>query len=208
LSSILTSITLLGKYTQTDQQEKRDKHIATIRNKVKHLDSILNDFLSVERLESGKVNYKLEPFPLSKVVNEVIYDANMLLKAGQKIIYPENIDDVVIHFDEKTLELVLSNLIRNAIKYSPEDSTIDVVVKKGDDKVQLEVIDEGIGIPEEDQKYIFKRYFRAENAVLTQGTGIGLNIAKQHLENLGASLEFSSMVNIGSTFTVNIPQRH
>jgi signal transduction histidine kinase len=83
-----------------------------------------------------------------------------------------------------------------------------VVVKKGDDKVQLEVIDEGIGIPEEDQKYIFKRYFRAENAVLTQGTGIGLNIAKQHLENLGASLEFSSMVNIGSTFTVNIPQRH
>jgi signal transduction histidine kinase len=99
-------------------------------------------------------------------------------------------------------------LIRNAIKYSPEDSTIDVVVKKGDDKVQLEVIDEGIGIPEEDQKYIFKRYFRAENAVLTQGTGIGLNIAKQHLENLGASLEFSSMVNIGSTFTVNIPQRH
>jgi signal transduction histidine kinase len=132
----------------------------------------------------------------------------MLLKAGQKIIYPENIDDVVIHFDEKTLELVLSNLIRNAIKYSPEDSTIDVVVKKGDDKVQLEVIDEGIGIPEEDQKYIFKRYFRAENAVLTQGTGIGLNIAKQHLENLGASLEFSSMVNIGSTFTVNIPQRH
>jgi PAS domain S-box-containing protein len=208
LSSILTSITLLGKYTQTDQQEKRDKHIATIRNKVKHLDSILNDFLSVERLESGKVNYKLEPFPLSKVVNEVIYDANMLLEAGQKIIYPENIDDVVIHFDEKTLELVLSNLIRNAIKYSPEDSTIDVVVKKGDDKVQLEVIDEGIGIPEEDQKYIFKRYFRAENAVLTQGTGIGLNIAKQHLENLGASLEFSSMVNIGSTFTVNIPQRH
>jgi signal transduction histidine kinase len=208
LSSILTSITLLGKYTQTDQQEKRDKHIATIRNKVKHLDSILNDFLSVERLESGKVNYKLEPFPLSKVVNEVIYDANMFLKAGQKIIYPENIDDVVIHFDEKTLELVLSNLIHNAIKYSPEDSTIDVVVKNGEDKVQVLIIDEGIGIPEKDQKHIFNRYFRAENAVLTQGTGIGLNIAKQHLENLGASLEFYSEINKGTTFTVCIPQEH
>ncbi|NNE76245.1 MAG: PAS domain-containing sensor histidine kinase, partial [Pricia sp.] len=207
LSSILTSVTLLGKYTQTDQQEKRNKHVNTIRNKVKYLDKILNDFLSVERLESGKVNYKVERFPLSKVVNEVVYDSNMLLKAGQKIHYPENIDDLIIEFDEKTLELVLSNLVHNAIKYSPEDSTIDVQVEKEEDKLQLKVIDKGIGIPREEQKYIFDRYFRAENALLTQGTGIGLNIAKQHLENLGASLEFSSKEDKGTTFTVNIPKQ-
>ena len=207
LSSILTSITLLGKYTQTEQQEKRDKHVTTIRNKVKYLDTILNDFLSVERLESGKINYNLEQFPLSKVVNEVLYDANMLLKAGQKIRYPENIDDLVIKFDEKTLELVLSNLIHNAIKYSPEDSTIDVMVKNGAANIQLQVIDEGIGIPLEEQKHIFDRYFRARNALLTQGTGIGLNIAKQHLENLGASLTFKSEENKGSVFTIHIPQK-
>ena len=88
LSSILTSITLLGKYTETDQQPKRDKHVTTIKNKVKYLDTILNDFLSVERLESGKVNYKIEEFPLSKTVNEVVYNCNMLLKSGQKIHYP------------------------------------------------------------------------------------------------------------------------
>lgn len=205
LSSILTSITLLGKYTQTEQQEKRDKHVNTIKNKVKYLDTILNDFLSVERLESGKVNYKLERFQLSKIVNEVVYDANMLLKAGQKILYPENIDDVTIKFDEKTLILVLSNLVHNAIKYSPEDSVIDLKVEKRDSGITLKVIDKGIGIPEQEQKHIFNRYFRAENALLTQGTGIGLNIAKQHLENLGASLEFSSKENNGSTFTVNIP---
>ena len=206
LSSILTSITLLGKYTQTEQQEKRDKHVTTIKNKVKYLDAILNDFLSVERLESGKVKYKIETFPLSKVVNEVVYDSNMLLKEGQKIQYPENIDDVILKFDEKTLELALSNLVHNAIKYSPEDSIINLQVEAKEDMLLLKIIDQGIGIPEQEQKHIFNRYFRAGNALLTQGTGIGLNIAKQHLENLGASLEFSSKENEGSIFTVGIPK--
>lgn len=206
LSSILTSITLLGKYTRTDQQDKRDKHVTTIKNKVKYLDAILNDFLSVERLESGKVNYNIEAFPLSKIVNEVVYDANMLLKTGQKIQYPENIDDIILHFDEKTLELVLSNLVHNAIKYSSEGSVIDLQVQIENDKTVIKVIDEGIGVPENEQKHIFNRYFRAQNALLTQGTGIGLNIAKQHLENLGARLDFTSKENEGSTFVVTIPK--
>lgn len=206
LSSILTSITLLGKYTETEQQVKREKHINTIKNKVKYLDAILNDFLSVERLESGKVNYKVEHFPLSKIVNEVVYDANMLLKKGQKIDYPENIDDIMIQFDEKTLKLVLSNLVHNAIKYSPEESIIDLQVETEDDRLLLRIIDTGIGIPKEEQKHIFNRYFRAKNALLAQGTGIGLNIAKQHLENLGANLEFSSIEDEGSTFTIYIPR--
>ena len=206
LSSILTSITLLGKYTQTEQQEKRDKHVNTIKNKVKYLDAILNDFLSVERLQSGKVNYNLESFPLSKIVNEVLYDSNMLLKTGQKIQYPDNIDDLIIQFDEKILELALSNLVHNSIKYSPEDSIIDVQVEIEKEKIVLKIIDEGIGIPKAEQKYIFNRYFRAQNALLSQGTGIGLNIAKQHLENLGASLEFTSEENKGSTFIERIPK--
>lgn len=206
LSSILTSITLLGKYTDTNQQEKRDKHVHTIKNKVKYLDAILNDFLSVERLDSGKINYKLEHFLLSKTINEVVYNCNMLLKAGQKIEYPENVDNILVRFDEKTLELALSNLIHNAIKYSPEGSRIDLVVRLDEKELVIQVIDEGIGIPKEEQKHIFDRYFRAGNALLTQGTGIGLNIAKQHLENLGAGLEFSSIENKGSTFTIYIPR--
>ena len=116
LSSILTSSTLLSKYTKTDQQEKRDKHINTIKTKVRQLNTILNDFLSVERLELGKVNYSIEEFPLSRLVNEVVYDANMLLKTGQNIRYPDNIDEVLITFDEKTLALALSNLLHNAVK--------------------------------------------------------------------------------------------
>ncbi len=205
LSSILTSITLLSKYTETDQQDKRNKHVDTIKNKVRYLDAILNDFLSVERLESGKVNYTIETFPLSKLINEVIYNANMLLKAGQKIEYPSNIDDIMIDFDEKTLELAMSNLIHNAIKYSPEDATIDILVEQTSKDLTIKVVDNGIGIPNDQQKHVFNRYFRADNALLTQGTGIGLNIAQQHLENLGATLHFTSIENEGSTFTVHIP---
>ena len=129
LSSILTSSTLLSKYTETEQQEKRDKHVNTIKTKVRQLNTILNDFLSVERLELGKVNYSIEEFPLSRLVNEVVYDANMLLKTGQNIRYPDNIDEVLITFDEKTLALALSNLLHNAVKYSSEDSIIKILFK-------------------------------------------------------------------------------
>ena len=205
LSGILTSATLAGKYTETDQQEKRDKHLKTIQNKVKYLNNILDDFLSIERLESGKSSYKFDTFPLSKVVNEVIYNANMLLKDGQRINYPKNIDDIVVHFDEKILELALTNLINNAIKYSSEHTTIDVEVIPKHEELTIKITDEGMGIPQKEQKYIFNRYFRAENALLDQGTGIGLNIVKSHLENVGGSISFESEEGKGSTFTISFP---
>ncbi|QNJ99071.1 sensor histidine kinase [Constantimarinum furrinae] len=205
LSGILTSATLAGKYTESEQQEKRDKHLKTIQSKVKYLNNIINDFLSIERLESGKVKYIFSNFPLSKVVNEVIYDANMLLKEGQHIEYPENIDSIFIDFDEKILELILTNLINNAIKYSSENSTIHIMAETQAKELVLTVKDEGIGIPENEQKYIFNRYFRAENALLNQGTGIGLNIVKTHLENLGGAITFTSIQERGTEFKVTIP---
>lgn len=205
LSGILTSATLAGKYTEKEQQAKREKHLHTIQNKVKYLNHIINDFLSIERLESGKVSYKYSTFPLSKVVNEVIYDANMLLKNEQKINYPRNIDAIEIEFDEKILELTLTNIVHNAIKYSPENSVIDIEVKQKKNKLIIEIVDEGMGIPKKEQKFIFDRYFRAENALLTQGTGIGLNIVKSHLENLGGSITFNSAEGKGSTFKITIP---
>ncbi|WP_165731472.1 PAS domain-containing sensor histidine kinase [Polaribacter sp. 20A6] len=204
LSGILTSTMLLGKYKLAEQQEKRDKHLETITNKVHYLNNILNDFLSIEILETGKVNYKFHTFKLSKVVDEVIYNANMLLKVGQRIKYPEDIDDISLLQDEKTIALALSNLINNAIKYSPENSEIDIKIKQDSTTTTIKIKDQGIGIPKADQKNIFNRYFRAENALLTEGTGIGLNIIKSHLQNLGGTITFESEENIGSTFTLKI----
>ena len=205
LSGILTSATLAEKYTLEEQQEKREKHLVTIRNKVHYLNNILNDFLSIERLDSGRGQYKFSEFSLRKLINEVIYNANITLKDGQEINYPKEIDDKLIYQDEKVLELILSNLLGNAIKYSPENTTINFRIKEQGEMLQFEVKDEGRGIPEKDQKHIFERYFRAENALLDQGTGIGLNITKTHLENLGGQISFESRENEGTTFKISIP---
>ena len=205
LSGILTSVVLAGKYKLEEQQEKREKHLTTIKSKVHYLDSILNDFLSIERLESGKVNYKFSTFSLSKLVNEVVYNANVTLKSGQNIEYTRDVENVVLHQDEKILELVLSNLLSNAIKYSPENTLINFEIEVEDKIIRFKVTDQGMGIPQKDQKHIFERYFRAENALLNQGTGIGLNIAKVHLENLGGTISFSSKEKIGSQFIVELP---
>lgn len=207
LSGILTSTILLGKYKLAQQQEKRDKHIDTITNKVHYLNNILNDFLAVEKLETGKVNYTIGTFKISKIVNEVLYSANMLLKGGQKINYPENIDEMSLTQDEKTIELALSNLIHNSIKYSSENSIIDIDIEQDDKVTIFRVKDNGIGIPIKDQKNIFNRYFRGENALLTQGTGIGLNIVKNHLKNLGGTISFKSKEHIGTTFILTVPNK-
>ena len=205
LSGILTSSQLLSKYTLSEHQEKRNKHIKTITDKVHFLNNILNDFLSIEKLETGKVNYKFSNFKLSKVLNEVVYNANMLLKEGQKIKYPEHIDDLSMYQDEKIMQLVLSNLLHNAIKYSSENTIIDLHISQNDDITLFTIKDEGFGIPEKDQKSIFERYFRAENVLNTQGTGIGLNIAKNHIENLGGTISFESEEHVGTTFIITIP---
>lgn len=205
LSGILTSVMLAEKYKNEAQQDKREKHFNTIRSKVHYLNNILNDFLSIERVESGRVNYKYTTFSLNKLVNEVIYNANVTLKDGQEISYPKNIANINLRQDEKILELALSNLLNNAIKYSPENTKITFEVNLTDDKIRFTVADEGMGIPEKDQKHIFERYFRAENVLLNQGTGIGLNITKVHLENLGGKISFKSKENSGTTFTIELP---
>lgn len=205
LSGILTSATLVGKYRKENQQEKRDKHLKTIIGGVHHLTHILDDFLSMERLEKGKEVYRYSKFSLSKLVNEVIYNANMMLKSGQWINYPRNIDDITIYQDEKIVDLVLTNLLNNAVKYSREDTEINLKVDLMTHKIVFRIEDSGIGIPINEQKYIFDRYFRAGNVLTTQGTGIGLNIVKSHVERLGGNIIFKSTENKGSTFTVELP---
>ncbi len=205
LSGILTSATLVGKYNTEEQQPKREKHLKTIIGEVRRLNGILNDFLSIERLEQGKEVYRKARFSLSKVINEVIYNANMTLKSGQKINYPQNIEEISIYQDEKIVFLALTNLLYNAVKYSPEDTEIDLEVEVQKDTVVFHVIDQGIGIPIKDQQHIFERYFRAENVLLTQGTGIGLNIVKNHVENLGGTISFESDEKKGSVFSVVFP---
>lgn len=207
LSGILTSSMLLNKYQLTEEQSKREKHIKTISNKAQYLNAILNDFISIEKLEANNINYKFTNFNLSTVINDVVYNANMLLKEGQHIKFPNNIDEFIVTQDEKYLKIALSNVLNNAIKYSPENSTITIEVTQNNSNIEFKISDNGIGIPENDQKFIFNRYFRAENVLNIPGTGIGLNIVKVHIENLGGNLSFNSKINEGSTFIISLPNK-
>ncbi|MDX1327670.1 MAG: sensor histidine kinase, partial [Arenibacter sp.] len=134
-----------------------------------------------------------------------VYNANMLLKDGQNIKYPENIDEIEIYQEERIISLVLTNLLHNAIKYSSEDTEIAIKVDLQPTKIIFHIIDQGIGIPEKALKNIFTRYFRAENALLIQGSGIGLNIVKKHVENIGGDIYFKSRLGEGSEFSVEFP---
>jgi PAS domain S-box-containing protein len=207
LSGIATSVMLLEKYKLTDEQPKRDKHLAILKDKVNYLNTILNDFLSIERLETGTFNYTFSDFRLSKVINEVVYNSNMLLKEGQRINYPSDIDDIYMYQDEKIIEIILSNILQNAVKYSGENSEIHMRVHQNEAYTVFAIEDYGIGIPKKDIENVFTRYYRAENVLNMQGTGIGLNIVKTHLENLGGQIEIMSKENKGTLVTLKIPNK-
>jgi K+-sensing histidine kinase KdpD len=114
------------------------------------------------------VNYKFEEFSLQCLVNEVVYNANITLKSNQNLDYTGNFNDMILYQDNGVLELALSNLLGNVIKYSKEDALIKFVIDSNKSNVFFEVHDEGLGIPQEDQKHIFDRYFRAENVANQQ----------------------------------------
>ncbi|MEL4309033.1 PAS domain-containing sensor histidine kinase [Joostella sp. CR20] len=205
LSNILISSTLISKYKLAEQQANRERHIQGIQKKIHYLTGILNDFLSIEKLEKGNVKYDKTLFDSIYYSQKIIDEFEISLKQGQAIIFDHQESVLNINTDIKTFDLILTNLITNAIKYSPNDTTITVSLHLEENNLNLTVKDNGYGIPEADQKHVFSRYFRGKNGSLAEGTGIGLNIIKKHLENLGGNIQFSSKVNQGTTFNVNIP---
>lgn len=204
LSGILTSATLIGKYIPKEK-EKVTKHLNTIKTMVNHLTNILDDFLSLDIIESGQVHYKFSKFGFNKLLEVIIKETSSLLKKGQHINYVPCTICPKLYQDKRILHIIMTNIIFNAIKYSPEDSPIDIAVESGK-MITITVSDKGIGIPKSEQKNIFSRFYRASNATHLQGTGIGLNIVKANVEGLGGKITFKSIENEGTTFTVKLPK--
>lgn len=208
LSTILSSVSLIGRYTETSQQENRDKHIQKIKSSVTHLTGILNDFLSMNKLEEGKTRAFFEDFDICELIIEVTEELKTILKNGQSLKTKCNFEQKIICSDAKIVKNIMINLISNAIKYSPEDSEIDCNINKIDDAISFSVTDKGIGIPEDEQKHLFDRFFRATNVTNIEGTGLGLNIVKGYVEILGGNITFESTRYVGTKFTVNFPSHN
>lgn len=208
LGTILSSAALISRYTTTEEDEKRLKHINRIKSSVNQLTELLNDFLSLEKLEEGAVRSRPELLELCAFVHEVIDEVKPLSKEGQEIVClnPPDQVDTNAKLDRQLLKIVVSNLLSNAIKYSPPNGQITLSLHRDEQSIVLSVRDQGIGIPDEDKPFLFERFFRANNASNIQGTGLGLNIVKRYVELMGGDIEFESELNKGTVFRVRFYQ--
>jgi two-component system sensor kinase FixL len=205
LSVILSSVSLIEKYPDADQQDKRLKHIHRIKSNVNNLKQILNDFLSLEKLEGGIVQNCPTETDLVHLAREAIQDMENSLKEGQYIQSHTEGKPRLIPVDTQLLRNILNNLLSNAIKYSPESTNVDCTLSYQPAAVDIQVRDRGIGIPPEEQQHLFERFFRASNTAGISGTGLGLSIVKRYLDLMGGQIRLSSNTGEGSTFTVTLP---
>lgn len=203
LSTILSSASLIEKYAGNN--EKILNHTRKIKNSVSNLTFILNDFLSVGKLEDGKITATAKEIELMPFIKELVSDMQGVLKLNQKILIEGPEDNIILISDPNMLRNILINLISNAVKFSDEGKVIKLRIEKNDGNAIISVSDEGIGIPEEEQKHLFTRFYRAENVTNIQGTGLGLYIVKKMVELLKGNITFVSKLNQGTTFTISIP---
>ncbi|MDE1191597.1 MAG: PAS domain-containing sensor histidine kinase [Arachidicoccus sp.] len=204
LSTVLSSAYLVEKYTTTEDQPKRLKHIQRIISSVQMLTDILNDFLSVGKIEEGKIQVRLSSFNIQDLINNLVRELENNAKKGQEITYVHQGNAAVV-LDPVLLKHIMMNLISNAVKYSPEDSAITIHSYGNKSSIKICIKDEGIGISEEDQKHLMQRFFRGANVTNIQGTGLGLHIVAKYAELMNGTIQCKSVVNQGSEFIVALP---
>jgi PAS domain S-box-containing protein len=204
LSTVLSSASLLSKYTTAEDQDKRTRHIDKIKSSVKHLNDILEDFLSLGKLDEGKVYTLISEFELGSFMQETADEMKGLLKKDQQLNIITN-GDLIIHSDKKLLKNIIINLITNAIKFSGEDKPIEISVNQHKMDALITVKDKGIGISAEDQEHLFSSFFRGANAANITGTGLGLHIVKRYVDLLGGTVHLQSQLNEGTLVTICIP---
>ncbi|MGB1317665.1 MAG: ATP-binding protein, partial [Flavobacteriales bacterium] len=210
LATILSSVNLVNRYAENNNTDGVAKHVGRIRNSVRNLTSILNDFLSLEKLEQGKVAFTPEPFSVCELSRSVTEDMGEMTKSGQVIelrCCPNKeacTQGLVNGLDPQLIRNILFNLLSNAIKYSKENSTVTLKIAI-ENELTISVEDQGIGIPEKEQQHLFERFFRAKNATNIQGTGLGLNIVQKHVDLMGGTINFESVIDQGTTFTISLP---
>lgn len=204
LSSVLSSASLISKYITSEQQPNRDKHVNRIKESVKHLNDLLEDFLSLGKLDEGKIGAQFGLFNLPETIHDTIDEVRGMVKKGQEIRY-EHQGESLAYSDKKLLKNILINLISNALKFSDEGATVDVTSEVKGEEASISVKDKGIGIAKEDQQHLFSSFFRGKNALNIQGTGLGLHIVKRYTDLIGGSINLQSALHEGTIITVTIP---
>jgi PAS domain S-box-containing protein len=205
LSSITLSASLIEKYKLQSDDINVSKHVTRIKSSVANLTTILDDFLSLERLEAGKIETNFTHFDIVKLSEEITEEMQLMAKKDQNIIYQHTGTHSMVLLDQNLLRNCIVNLISNAIKYSGENTFIEFNTELTDNVCIINVCDNGIGIPEIDHKHLFQPFFRANNTGNIPGTGLGLNIITRYVKLMGGRVNFCSLANQKTVFTLNFP---
>lgn len=206
LAIILSSISLITKYTETNDKENQLKHINKIKSVIDYLTELIEGTLSVAKLDEGKFYFNAQEINVPNLLHDVIkdFEAKSNILSGKKISYTHLGAEIIVN-DKIGLKQILLNLISNAMKFSNGNSEIKLFTETTSEYFILKVEDGGIGISKKDQLHLFERFFRGENASNIQGTGLGLYIVARYIELLKGSIDVKSKLNEGSEFTVKIP---
>ena len=203
LSSVQLSASLIEKYVVKPDTLSVIKHTTRIKNSVQLLTSILNDFLSLERLEAGRITVQSEWINVVQLSEEITEEMQLICKKNQHIVYQHTGSAGEFFIDANLLKNSIINLISNAIKYSGEDTFIEFCTVITEGQLTILVKDNGIGIPKEDHKSLFEPFFRAHNTGNIPGTGLGLNIVQRYVKLMGGKVTFQSAQHQGTSVSLH-----
>lgn len=207
LSVILSSANLLSKYKAENEQSKRDEHIDRIKLSVKVLTELLNDFLSISKIEDGKITPNYIDCDIRNLTNDILQEFYSIIENGTTIDY-KHVGSSLVVLDPLLYRFILVNLVSNAIKYSPEKSLIAVETEVTEEQFILKVTDNGIGISNEDKEHLFDLFFRGVNATNIEGTGLGLYIVAKYTEVMNGTVRCNSELGVGTQFISSFPNAH
>jgi two-component system sensor histidine kinase VicK len=209
LKTPLTSLNAIIQMAGTKLGDSRDPFLAGAMNKanaqVKRMSNMINGFLNISRLESGKMLIEKERFDLEALIREIA-DESAITATTHRINF-EMCQPVMVNADRDKLNSVVSNLISNAVKYSPKGTTIQINCQAQDSKVTVSVKDEGVGIKPEDMVKIFDQYYRVEGSGTKHisGFGIGLYLSAEIIRRHDGEIWVESTPEQGSTFYFSLP---
>lgn len=207
LAIILSSAELLGRYNDRITPEKRQHQIHKIQTQVRHMTDMLEDILLISRAETVGLDVRPMHLSLNSFFRDLLDEIGATTQNSHPIIFNTTAECEDAYLDGKLLAHALSNLIHNAIKYSPNGDSVTVDLSCNDDQVRIAVRDQGIGIPTDDLDRVFEPFHRGSNVDTLPGTGLGLAITKQSIEAQGGRITVESAVKQGTTFTIVMPRR-
>jgi signal transduction histidine kinase len=207
LSSILiTSDSLLTYWERMERTQITDK-LNKINNQVLHLTKIVNDVLQLSRIEEGRVEFNPVDLDVIELCRQVVDSFNSDPKLLNKVSFVTPFSSCVMKLDSRLIFQVVNNLVSNGIKYSPENPNVRLEVTRKNKELCITVSDNGIGIPEADQKHLFKPFYRGSNTTLIQGNGLGLSIVKESVVLHGGNITFRSRLGQGTNFYITFPDK-